>query len=64
MWKGEPGGSDGLILCGCPGLIHFRSVLAMVYKVPNDVDSFKGPIISDNGLLGLKSSLVLSLYSN
>lgn len=41
--------ADGLILCGCPGLIHFRSVLAMAYKVPNDVDSFKGPIISDNG---------------
>jgi hypothetical protein len=41
--------ADGLILCGCPGLILFRSVLAMVYKVPNDVNSFDRPIISDNG---------------
>jgi hypothetical protein len=41
--------ADGLILCECPGLILFRSVLATVYKVPNDVDSFDVPIISDDG---------------
>jgi hypothetical protein len=41
--------ADGVILCGCPRLILFRSVLAMAYKVPKDVESFDGLIISDNG---------------